>query len=78
MTAPTTSPIDRERDVQPRRQLLVAIAERRARDVTAVELTDRHQVDHRDQQADPAGERHRVELDVDAVAGQPAPEHRVA
>ena len=44
---------DRQGDVQPLRPLLVGLTERGARDVAAVELADRHQVDHRDEDADP-------------------------
>ena len=64
------------KSVQPAGPGLVGFAERRARDVAAVELADRHEVDHRDEQADPAGERHGVQLNVEAIRRQPAAEHR--
>ena len=53
------------------REAVVAVAEVGGRDVPAVELSDRQQVDHRDQQAGPAGLRRRVQEDVALAVGQP-------
>ena len=41
--------------------------------MAAVELADRDQVDHRDQQTRPAGERRRVQEDVPLPVGEPGP-----
>jgi hypothetical protein len=53
------------------------LAEERIRHVPAVELTDGQQIDHRHQQADPRSPGNRVQLHINAIAGQKLPEHQI-
>ena len=75
-TKTATAP-KRQQPVQPRREPVVAVAEVGGGDVPAVELPDRDQVDHRDQQADPAGPGGRVQEDVALAVGEPGARRRV-